>query len=181
MDSIIVEGTGIIGGGGAVAKGINLAVTKLPKLARVIATGLGFELGAASSAESDAGTLLVGNKALLDEFGLQPAIFDGMEVDPEDPKAQQELAKRMNILMDGMPAAGILTGTIKGVDFASRTIYNIFVDPFAKAGSVSRMEQDFVRELVDSLIDVGDDPKAIEAARLKVADLIEQNLSLIHI
>jgi len=178
MDSIVVEGTGLIAGGGVVAKGISLAVTKLPKLARVIATGLGFELGAASSAESDAGTLLIGNKALLDEFGLQPAIFDGMEVDPEDSKAQQELAKRMNILMDGMTAAGVLTGAIKGVDVGYRIIHNIFVDPFAKMGSVSRMEQDFVRELVDSLTDVGDDPKAIEAARLRVADLIEKNKKL---
>ena len=178
MDSIIVEGSGLVGGGGAVAKGVSFALKKAPQFARTIGTFLGFELGVASSAESDAGTLMIGNKALLDELGLQPAILEGMEVNPDDPKAQQEAAKRLNILMDGMAFAGMLEGGLKGADFLGRTVYNIFVDPFAKAGSVSRQEQDFVRNLMDELINVGDDPKAIEAARLKVTELIEANKDL---
>ena len=178
MDSITVEGTGLVSGGGAIAAVVKQAVKKLPKYARLIATGLGFELGAASSAESDAGTLFIGNNSLFEDLGIQPAFAEGLDVNSDDPKAQQELAKRLNILMDGMTAAGVLTGAIKGVDVGYRIVHNIFVDPFAKMGSVSRMEQDFVRELVDSLTDVGDDPKAIEAARLRVADLIEKNKKL---
>ena len=178
MDSIIVEGSGLVAGGGAVAKGASLVLKKAPQFARTIGTFLGFELGVASTAESDAGTLMIGNKALLDDLGLQPAILEGLEVNPDDSKAQQEAAKRLNILMDGMAFAGMLEGGLKGADFLGRTVYNIFVDPFAKAGSISRQEQDFVRNLMDELINVGDDPKAIEAARIKVTELIEANKNL---
>jgi len=178
MDSIIVEGSGLIGGGGAVAKGVGFALKKAPQLVRTIGTALGFEIGAASSAESDAGTLVIGNSSLFKDLGIQPAFLEGLDVDSEDPKAQQELAKRLNILMDGMTAAGVLTGAVKGLDVGSRLIYNLFVDPFAKVGSISRKEQEFVREIVDQLIDVGDDPKAIEAARNKIADLITANKTI---
>ena len=178
MDSIIVEGSGLVTGGGLGAKALNFTLKKAPQFARTIGTFLGFELGVASTAESDAGTLMIGNKALLDDLGLQPAILEGLEVNPDDPKAQQEAAKRLNILMDGMAFAGMLEGGLKGADFLGRTVYNIFVDPFAKAGSISRQEQDFVRNLMDELINVGDDPKAIEAARIKVTELIEANKDL---
>ena len=175
MDSIIVEGTGLVAGGGAVAKGVSLALKKAPQIARTIGTALGFEIGAASSAESDAGTLVIGNNSLFKDLGIQPAFAEGIDVDSEDPKAQQELAKRLNILMDGMTAAGVVTAGVKTADFGLRLVYNLLVDPFAKVGSISRKEQTFVRDIVDQLVNVGDDPKAIEAARKKVAEIITAN------
>ena len=177
MDSVITEGSSLLTGGGIFAKIFGKA-PQIGKYGTTILKGLGFEIGAASSISSDAGTLLIGNKAMMDELGWQPAIFEGMDVDATDNKAQQELAKRMNILMDGMTAAGVVTGAIKGVDFTARTLYNIFVDPLASAGSVSKMETDFMRTLLDELVNVGDDPKAIEAARIKVTELITANKDL---
>ena len=177
MDSVITEGTSLLTGGGIFAKIFGKA-PQIGKYGTTILKGLGFEIGAASSISSDAGTLLIGQKAMMDELGWQPAIFEGMDVDATDNKAQQELAKRMNILMDGMTAAGVVTGAIKGVDFTARTLYNIFIDPLASAGSVSKMETDFMRTLLDELVNVGDDPKAIEAARIKVTELITANKDL---
>ena len=183
LDSVVVEGAGLLTGGGALAKGTGWLISKVPAVAKIpfvktIAVALGFEVGAASSMESDAGTLLIGNKSFLKELGYQPAILEGMEVNPEDPLAEQELAKRMNLLMDGLTASKIAEGAIGGIDFVARTVYNIFVDPLAKLGSVSRMEEDFMRDLLDELINVGDDPKAIEAARERIISLIDNNKDL---
>lgn len=184
VDSVIKEGAGLIGGGVAVAKGVikigNKIVKNLDEIPYVgtALKGLGFEIGAASSVSSDAGTLLIGDNALAKDLGFQGRIFKGLDVNEDSTKAEQELAKRMNILMDGMTAAGVVTGAISGLDFAGRTVYNLFFDPVAKAGNISKMEEEFVADLLDTLVNVGDDPKKIEAARLKVAQLIKENKDL---
>lgn len=177
LDSVIVEGSGLLTGGGAFAK-LAGSIPKLGKYGNIVAKALGFEIGVASSAESDAGTLLIGNKALLDDLGWQPAIMEGMDVNADDTKAQQELAKRVNILMDGMTAAGALEGTLRATDFVGRTMYNLFVAPLANAGSINKMEQDFMRSLLDELANVGDDPKDVEAARQTIIKLIDENKDL---
>jgi len=178
IDSVIGEGSSLLTGGGFVAKLIGKA-PKLGKYGNTILKGLGFEVGAASSISSDAGTLLIGENALLGDFagGVHP-LLEGMDVDAEDSLAKQELAKRMNILMDGMTAAGVLTGAIKGIDVGGRMIYNIFIDPLASAGSINKMEQEFMTKVLNRLVNVGDDPKAIEAARLEITDLIEEGKKL---
>ena len=140
--------------------------TKMPFVSGALAA-LGFELGAASGVESDSGTLLIGNNAML-------PIKDGLDVNSDDPWANQELAKRTNILLDGLLAAKLAEGAIKGVDIVGRTAYNMFVKPLF-GGTVNAMEQQYVRDLLDAIVDVGDDPKAIEEARLRVAELVEKN------
>jgi hypothetical protein len=57
-------------------------------------------------------------------------------------------------------------------------IYNIFIDPLASAGSINKMEQEFMTKVLNRLVNVGDDPKAIEAARLEITDLIEEGKKL---
>jgi hypothetical protein len=175
LDSVIVEGSGLMTGGGALAKlaGSIPKLSKLPYVGTVL-KALGFEVGAASSVDSDVGTLLIGDKSLFKDMGLGGV--QGMKVDPTDPKARQELAKRVNILMDGLTAAGVVEGGLKLTDVVGRTMYNLFIRP--TDASISKMEQAFVEKLLDNLIDVGDDPKSIEAARLKVIDLIKENKDL---
>ena len=179
LDSLVIEGSSLITGGGLAAKlaGYIPKISKLPYVGTVL-KGLGFEIGAASSIDADSGTLLIGENALAKDLGFQGKIFEGIEVDGDANKAQQELTKRLNILADGMTAAGVVTGAVKGIDFGARTIYNLFIDPIAKAGSISKVEEEYVSDLLESLVNVGDDPKAIEAARLKVTELIKANKDL---
>jgi len=179
LDSVVIEGSSLLTGGGLGAK----IVTYIPKIGKLpyvgtVLKGLGFEIGAASSIDADSGTLLFGDNALAKDLGFQGAIFEGLDVNEDQTKAEQELAKRLNILADGMTAAGVVTGAIKFGDLGVRTIYNLFLDPVAKAGNINKMEEEFVRDLLDNLIDVGDDPKAIEAARVKVTELIKANKDL---
>ena len=179
LDSVIIEGSSLLTGGGLGAK----IVTYIPKIGKLpyvgtVLKGLGFEIGAASSIDADSGTLLFGDNALAKDLGFQGAIFEGLDVNEDQTKAEQELAKRLNILADGMTAAGVVTGAIKFGDLGVRTIYNLFLDPVAKAGNINKMEEEFVRDLLDNIIDVGDDPKAIEAARVKVTELIKANKDL---
>lgn len=177
LDSVITEGTSLLTGGGAIAKLVGKA-PKLGKYGNTVLKFLGFEAGAASSVSSDSGTLLVGDNALMKELGWQPDLLKGFDVDATDSKAKQELAKRVNILVDGMSAAGVMTNLVKGVDMGGRMIYNIFIDPLARVGSINRMEQDFMGRVLDKLVNVGDDPQAIEAARVEITKLVEEGKNL---
>ena len=177
LDSVIKEGAGLIAGGGAFAKVFGLAAKKLPKLNNVMKT-LGFELGVATTAEKDAGTLIIGNKAMLSDLGMQPTIFKGLDVNSEDPSQNQELAQRVNILMDGLTGGKAIEMGIQGTVFVTRTIYNIFVDPLARAGSVSRREEDFVRDVMAKISNVGNDSADIEKAQKAIIKLIEENKDL---
>jgi hypothetical protein len=183
VDSLLIEGTGLLTGGGLAAKGGQALLKQIPKLkdskyANAIVGFMGFDVGVAATANSDADTLAIGNKAMLNKLGIQPKIFEGISINEDDPKAKQEMAKRVNILLDGLGAAGVVMSGIKAATFVGRTMHNIFVKPLTDAGSINAMEEDYVRDLLDVLVNVGDEPEAIEAARLSVIKLIEDNKNL---
>lgn len=183
IDSLLIEGTGLLTGGGLAAKGGQALLKQIPKLkdskyANAIVGFMGFDVGVAATANSDADTLAIGNKAMLDKLGIQPKIFEGISINEDDPKAKQEMAKRVNILLDGLGAAGLVMSGIKAATFVGRTMHNIFVKPLTDAGSINAMEEDYVRDLLGVLVNVGDEPEAIEAARLSVIKLIEDNKNL---
>ena len=187
VDSLLIEGTGLIAGGGVAGKAAKALVGKIDKLKdfkygntiKNIAGAIGFDVGVASTAESDAGTLLVGSNSMLENmFGYQPEIFSGVDVDSDDPKAKQEMAKRMNILMDGLTAAGVVGAGVQGTVFVAKTMYNVLFKGWVDMASTGVREEEYVRSILDTLTGVGDDPASIEAARNTIIKLIEDNKDL---
>ncbi len=186
-DSLLVEGVGLVGGGGVAAKGVSTLIGKIGKLKdfkygniiKNIAGAIGFDVGVASTANSDASTLLVGSNSMMEDiFGYQPEIFSGVDVDSDDPKSKQEMAKRMNILMDGLSMAGVVTAGVQGALFAGKTVYNVLFKGWADMASTGVREEEYVRSILDTLTGVGDDPASIEAARTTIVKLIEDNKDL---
>ena len=185
LDSIIIEGTAIMAGGLGIAKGVQKIISSAPKLASVplvrsILTFVGFDIGAAATANVDSGTLVVGENSIRDDLGMGDlGILGGFTANPDSPEYKQEAAKRANIFIDGLMMAKIAEGAISSVDATARLVYNL--SPLANLTDLAKKnvrEEMYVKDVLDVLSSEALTEEARKIASRKIATLIEENQSI---
>lgn len=176
MDALIVEGvpvlaSSLLGAGLALktAQGGNLLV-------RGSAAAIGGELGAAAASNNEAGTIAIGDNALI-------PILRG--IDLEDSAANDVIEARLNLLADGLLAGGVVAGTAQGVATASKFAYGIAIEPLVNtflrgdAGIEDEAINQILRQLVDetsglSFTDMGDPNVRFQVAE-RITEIVNTN------
>ena len=180
-DTLIVEGAGIVTGGGAGVK----IISWLPKLANTKYVGgmakmLGFEVGAVSTVSSDVDTMLIGEKAILNDMSggsIQDfaPILGGMEINPDDPEYQQILDKRFNILADAILIMGPAETAVRGITAAAAFSWAMTGGQMFKALKKGTAQEMVARDILDAFADVTGDPVKDKEAREYILKLVEEN------
>ena len=180
-DTLITEGAGILTGGGAGLK----VISWLPALAKTkyvggLARMLGFEIGAVSTMSSDVQTLAVGDNSLLNDVtggALTEAMpfMAGMEINPEDPKYQQVLDKRFNILADAIALLGPAETAVRGLTSAAAFSWSLTGGQIFKALRPNSAQEMVARNILDEFAGVTGDPVKDKEARERILKLVEEN------
>jgi hypothetical protein len=176
MDALVVEGLPILASS-LVGAGLALRATQGANLMlRGTSATLAGETAAAAASRTDAGSIAIGENAML-------PILRG--VDLEDSEANDVIEARLNLLMDGMLAGGIVAGGVQGVAQLGKFAYGMAAQPLVNsllrgdAGIEDETINLLLRQLVDettglSKADMGDPNVRFQIAN-RIAELVSTN------
>ena len=182
-NNFTIEGGQLVVGGGGGLKVASTVVKKAPQISKGLNRGfelvgkfLGFEVGAASAVSDKVQTLLIGDNAMFKSPQEALPFMKGVNVDPNSPEYEQILARRLNILTDAALLAKPAEGVVKGGVWVANFINTSLFAPLLNIGSRSKMEENVVREILDTLAAVGSkgDEASVEAKK-KIVELIDAN------
>lgn len=160
-DALVAEGVPILVSS-LVAAGLALRATQGTNLlVRGGATLTAGEIGATSVTSSDAGSLLVGENAMI-------PILRG--VDLEDGTANDVIEARLNIMVDGLMAGGIVGGTVMTGAKALKLAYGVAIEPLVNitVRGEKGIEDTAINSVLRQLTD--------EVSGLSSADLADPNI-----
>ena len=129
---------------------------------------LGAEAGMTAGASSDAGTLFVGDKAML-------PVLEGFNIPEDQTEADKVIAQRANILGDAVLLAGPLTAAAKGVAYTAGFVKSAFFDPLRGVVSQNARENALVTSILDRLASVT--PASTEAEIRAVQESIVETIN----
>ena len=181
FNKIAIEGGQLIVGGLGGLKAVDGALKafgalKNAPILRTLAKVAGFEVGAVSTVDPDAETLLIGDKAMA--TGLQESfpILKGIPIDADDKDYEFILKRRMNMLTDAAMLAKPAESVMKGAVWTARLTWSVTIAPFLKVGSRSAQEEAIATEILNNLALVGktDDEASVEAQK-RIVQLIQEN------
>lgn len=187
VDTVIMEGVPLVAGavtgtwvvnGLAKAPTIAKAATHLGPYITTSVKGLshfiGADLGMTAAADSDVGTLMVGDKAMFD-------VLEGLNLPADPTQAEIVLTKRANILADALLLSGPLTVTAKGVEHIAGFMKSVIVDPFFRAMNKSKREEVLVQGILDKLqyVTEATNKKEIAEVQRQIVQMIEDNKELV--
>jgi hypothetical protein len=174
MDALVVEGLPILASS-LTAAGLALRATQGANLMlRGSAAALGGETAAAATSNNDAGSILIGENAML-------PILRG--VDLEDSEANDVIEARLNLLMDGMLAGGIVAGGVQGAVQLSKFAYGMAIEPLVNtlargdAGIEDETINLLLRQLVDATTGLSKDDMFDPNVRFQIAGRIAEMVS----
>lgn len=179
-DALVAEGVPILVSS-LVAAGLALRATQGTNLlVRGGATLTAGEIGATSVTSSDAGSLLVGENAMI-------PILRG--VDLEDGTANDVIEARLNIMVDGLMAGGIVGGTIMTSAKALKLAYGVAIEPLVnitvrgERGIEDTAINSVLRQLTDEVSGLSSadlaDPNIRFQASERIRQIMEENESVL--
>lgn len=180
MDALIAEGVPILASS-LVGAGLALRATQGANLLiRGGAAALGGEVGATAASGNDAGSIFIGENAML-------PILQG--VDLEDGTANDVIEARLNLLADGLMSGGIVGGAVVTGAKAARLAYGVAIEPLVNVairgdkGIEDTAINSVLRQLTDEVsgLSAADlaDPNVRFQAGERIRELIEQNESVL--
>lgn len=161
MDALVVEGVPVLASS-LVGAGLALRATQGANLlTRGTAAALGGEASAAAVSNNDAGSIIIGENAML-------PILRG--VDLEDSAANDVIEARLNLLADGLLAGGVVLGAGQGIAAASKFAYGIAIEPLVNTllRGDAGIEQEAITQVLRQLVD--------QTSGLSAADLADPNI-----
>ena len=182
-DTLVLEGVGLIVGGGSafkLADDVMKYAPKLPKVVKGLTKFTSVEAGMATALSPDVGTFIIGENTLFGD--MSGTILQGVDVDPNSPEYEQTLAKKTNILMDALILAKPAEGVIRAGVWASKGTYNLVIEPILNIGSKSRREKEIVNQILDKLAMAANPEKYgadYNTVKKELVKLIEENQEVI--
>lgn len=176
MDALIVEGFPMLVAGGGAGNTVYQTLKAAPTAIRTVASLVAGELANATVSGNDAGTVLIGDNAMI-------PMLSG--VDLEDGNAQDVIEARMNILLDGMLASGIVAGGVQGAVTIGKFGYNMTAKPILDvlSSSDAPMQESVIQDIYDQLLRLdGEDytnPQVAFEVRDRIAQIVEENKTVI--
>ena len=139
-----------------------------------VMTMLGTEAGMSATVDTDSGTLLVGENAML-------PIGEMFKLPENANEAQEVLTKRGNILADSLLLAGPFTKLADGAIATAGFVKKAFVDPLTGVMSKSKQEQALVQGILDRLASVtkASSEEEIKEVQRWIVDTIKANQELV--
>lgn len=204
VDSIVNEGSGMfVGLGGAsamidrlrkIAPALSTLTARIGPRAQTmltsagdkvagVAKALGLEAGMAAGTKSDADTLLVGENSMVGELVGAP-IIRGITADPDSPEFEQVLAKRLNILTDGLTAGKVVEYGARGSLFMVKLVGTTIGQParymISSTAAETQQQDTIVRKILEELIGVdgGQTPQQYAQSVQNIADLVAQGAQI---
>ena len=175
-DALIVEGLPMLVAGGGTGNAVYQSLKSAPQILRASAALIAGEVANASVSETDGATIAIGDNAMF-------PMLRG--IDLGDTEAENVIEARMNILIDGLMAGGVVGGTISGVVTLGKFANNLMVAPILDATyrAESAAERKVYEAIVDAIVGVDkailDDPNRLFEARDKIAQIVQQNKDVI--
>ena len=178
LDALVVEGVPMLVAGGGVGNAVYQTLKAAPQLLRASAALISGEVVNASGVENEAGTIAIGDNAL---FPLLRGIDMG------DSEAEQVIEARMNVLLDGLMAGGIVSGAVSGAIQIGKLGHNLMVAPIldatyrAETAAERKVYEAIANAIVGVDKDVLADPVRLFEARNKIAEIIRDNKEVVLI
>tara|TARA_B110000902_G_scaffold190001_1_gene215112 strand:+ start:3206 stop:6679 length:3474 start_codon:yes stop_codon:yes gene_type:complete len=176
LDALIVEGVPMLVAGGGIGGAVYKGLKAVPQLLRASAALITGETAIAAGSDNEAATIAIGDNAML-------PLLSG--IDLGDSEAENVIEARMNILIDGMMAGGVVSAVGSGALQVGKFANELFVSPIldatyrAETAAERRMYEAIVDALVGVDKDVLNDPNRLFEARDKVAQIIENNKDVV--
>ena len=176
MDALLVEGVPMIVAGGGVGGAVYKGLKALPSILRAAGATLAGEVANSTVSADKAGTILVGENSIL-------PVLRG--VDLEDGAANDVIEARMNIMLDGMLASGIVANGIQGAVTLGKFGYNLTARPLLDVLSSddSGIEKQVIDDIFAQLMRVDSkgysDPQVAFEVRDKIAQIVQDNKTVI--
>lgn len=176
MDALIVEGVPMLIAGGGTGGAVYKALKYAPQLLRASAALIAGEGTIASVSDNKAATIAIGDNAMF-------PMLRG--VDLGDSEAETVIEARMNILLDGLMAGGVVSGTASGLLQLGKLVNNLMVSPILDATYrvETAAERKVYEAIVDSIVGVDKhvlaDPNRLFEARDRIATIVRENKQVV--
>jgi gas vesicle protein len=175
-DALIVEGLPMLVAGGGTGNAVYQGLKSAPQILRASAALITGEVANAAVSETGAATIAIGDNAMF-------PMLRG--VDLGDDASEQVIEARMNILLDGLMAGGVVGGVASGATQIGKLGYNLMVSPILDATYrvESAAERKMYEAIVDAIVgvdkDVLADPQRLFEARDKIAQIVRENKEVV--
>ena len=176
MDALIVEGVPMLVAGGGIGGAVYKGLKAAPQLLRASAALIAGEVTIASVSDNKAATIAIGDNAMF-------PMLRG--VDLGDSEAETVIEARMNILLDGLMAGGVVSGAASGLLQLGKLVNNLMVSPILDATYrvETAAERKMYEAIVDSIVgvdkDVLADPNRLFEARDRIAEIVRENKDVV--
>ena len=176
MDALIVEGVPMLVAGGGIGGAVYKGLKAAPQLLRASAALIAGEGTIASVSDNKAATIAIGDNAMF-------PMLRG--VDLGDSEAETVIEARMNILLDGLMAGGVVSGAASGLLQLGKLVNNLMVSPILDATYrvETAAERKMYEAIVDSIVgvdkDVLADPNRLFEARDRIAEIVRENKDVV--
>jgi len=184
LTAIGLEGTGMVVGGGAAAKGFQyitngIRAYKSGKFLQAAGTFLAFEGGAAATMSSDTSALVLGADPMLETPQKYFPLLEGFKIG--DDTSPEEYERVMNAKLNLITEAAMLTKpaqwTIEGVGWGAYMVHSFTTAPLLGLLREGSQKDIVVRQISEKLAGVTDaiTDEDKQAVLKQVVDLIEAN------
>lgn len=172
VDALIAEGVPMLVAGGGTSNAVYQSLKNMPRAVRLLASVLSGEMANAAVSETDAATIAIGENAMV-------PIMRGLDL--EDSAANDVIEGRMNVLLDGLMAGGVLTTATQGIVTVGKMANNLAIRPIRAVLSTSnapieeRVINDIFQEMMIIDAEKLNDPEVVFQVRDRIAQIVEQN------
>jgi hypothetical protein len=187
---IVNLATGFIGGNKVYEGMLNSAIkvmgknpTKIGKFGKFISG----ELGMGASINPEMTTLIVGDKAMFktlqnSDLGLFP-LLKGVPVNPEDPAYKQEIARRINFVVDSMGVGKVAEGVVGSVVFASKLFYTLTAGGVVRSVFGKNSAEDraiaLIQDKIRQATAPGTSAEEVRALQKEFVELVKENKEMV--
>lgn len=178
LESILVEGTAIAGGmagGAGIVSRVGKSVKEFPKLYAGL-QGLAMEVGSALGSATESETILFGdrntNQSMIGQF--VPSIMVGVTAPVDSPEFTKTLAKRTNVLLDGLLAGKVVEMGARGTVATARLVNDFFFRPFEEVATTDKKRAVIVSGILDKLTSGLETAQQREEAKTAIVDMVRQ-------
>ena len=172
LDALIVEGVPMLVAGGGAGNAVYQTLKAAPQILRASAALIAGETVIAAGSDNEAATIAIGDNAMF-------PMLRG--IDLGDSEAETVIEARMNILIDGLMAGGVVSAAGSAALQVGKFANELFVSPILDV--TYRVETAAERRMYEAIVDalvgvdkaVLSDPQRLFEARDTVAQIIADN------